>query len=239
MYSVKKLSIVVAIVVILLGGAYWVYDRLTGNHVEIESVIAQNSADTASPVSSASNVNDTTTETKVESPTLDGSWTIQPDSKVYFSVTTSRETVNYEMDQLTGSWTVNSSDPTQSTAEGTVDLASLDSGNSQRDGHVSGPQLLDTAQFPNASFKATSFEGMPSELTDGDTFPLIVNGELTVKGMTKEVVFTGQAAYQQGAMKLEANTVVTFGDFGMTNPHTVIMDTENNLAVELRLIFGQ
>lgn len=239
MNTAKKLSIVAAIVVVLLGGVYWVYDRLTGNHVEIESVIAQDPADAASPASSASNVNDTTTETKVESASLDGAWTIQPDSKVYFSVTTSRETVNYEMDQLTGTWTMNTANPAQSTAEGTVDLASLDSGNSQRDGHVSGSQLLDTAQFPNASFKATSFEGMPAELTDGDTFPLIVNGDLTVKGLTKEVVFTGQAAYQQEALKLEASTVVTFGDFGMTNPHTVIMDTENNLTVELRLIFGQ
>lgn len=239
MRSAKKLSIVVAIVVVLLGGVYWVYDSLTGNHVDIESVIAANSTDEASPVSSVSNVDTTSSESTGDSASPDGAWAIQPDSKVYFSVTTSRETVNYEMDQLAGSWTVNTTDPAQSTAEGTVDLTSLDSGNSQRDGHVTGSQLLDIAQFPDATFKATSFEGLPSELTDGATFPLTINGEMTVKGMTKPVVFTGQAAYQQGALKLEASTVVTFGDFGMTNPHTVIMDTENNLTVELRLIFGK
>ncbi|MNJ74115.1 hypothetical protein D3C77_710020 [compost metagenome] len=55
--------------------------------------------------------------------------------------------------------------------------------------------------------------------------------------MLKEVIFTGQAVLDQGTLKLEASTIVTFTDFGMTNPHTIIMDTENDITVELRLLF--
>ncbi|MNW12560.1 hypothetical protein D3C71_2102850 [compost metagenome] len=55
--------------------------------------------------------------------------------------------------------------------------------------------------------------------------------------MPKEVMFTGQAVLDQGILKLEASTIVTFADFGMTNPHTIMMETENDITVELRLMF--
>lgn len=240
-----------AILIVISGAIYYVYDGLTGNHVEIESVIAQSSAEDSSTEVSGSAGEGTATDTAAgagnessgasagEADRVDGTWTIGSDSKVYFSVTTSRDTVNYELDKVMGSWTINSADSAQTKAEGTVDVTSMDSGNSQRDQHISEAEYLDTAQFLNATFNATSFEGLPAEWKSGEAYDVSITGDLTVKGITKEVVFTGQTVYDQGSLKLEAGTVVTFGDFGMKNPHTVVMDTENNLIVELRLVLSK
>ncbi|MOA58481.1 YceI-like domain protein [compost metagenome] len=71
---------------------------------------------------------------------------------------------------------------------------------------------------------------------EGEKYDLKITGDMTVKGMPKEVMFTGQAVLDQGTLMLEASTIVTFTDFGMTNPHTIIMETENDITVELRLM---
>lgn len=244
----KKIAMLAAIMIIVIGGAlYYVYDQLTGNHVEIESVIAEAPAEDNSGVISgnAGNADNTATttdngaEASGDAADVDGTWTIGSDSKVYFSVTTSRDTVNYEINKVTGSWELNSSDPAQTKAEGTVDVTSMDSGNAQRDKHISEAEYLDTTQFPNAEFKATSFEGLPTAWKSGEVYDVSITGELTVKGITKEVAFKGKTTYDQDSLKLEASTVVTFGDFGMKNPHTVVMETENNLTVELRLLLNK
>lgn len=242
--KIGKVKAMIAAAVIVLGfGAYWMYEQMTGNHVEIESVINQSPAEeTSTGVTegvSAEASEEAGADNSGETASIDGLWNISSDSKVYFSVTTSKETVNYEVSQVTGSWTVNGADPAQNQAEGVVQMASMDSGNSQRDGHISGAQYLDIEQFPTATFKATSFEGLPSEWTDGQVYTVNIKGDLTVKGVTKEVAFTGQATYDGGLLKLEASTVVTFGDFGMKSPHNIVMDSENNLNVELRLVLNK
>ncbi|MGO4549381.1 YceI family protein [Paenibacillus sp. 2TAB23] len=241
----KKIAILAAAMIIVIGGAlYYVYDGLTGNHVEIESVIAEapatdNSGTLEGTSGNAAQEETEAAETSEEAADVDGTWAINGDSKVYFSVTTSRDTVNYEIGKVTGSWQLNTADPAQTSAVGTVDVTSMDSGNSQRDKHISEAEYLDTAQFPNAEFKAISFEGLPSEWKSGDVYDVSMKGELTVKGITKEVTFAGKTSYDGGSLKLEANTVVTFGDFGMKNPHTVVMETENNLTIELRLLLSK
>lgn len=237
MKNKKLISLAAALIIVIGGAVYFVYDGLTGNHVEIESVIAQAPAENNSTEVSGSgeSTTDEATPASNEAADVDGEWSIGSDSKVYFSVTTSRDTVNYELAKVTGSWNLNSKDAAQTKAEGTVEVTSMDSGNAQRDQHISEAEYLDTAQFPNATFVAKSFEGLPTEWNTGEVYDVSMTGELTVKGISKVVVFTGQTVYDQGSLKLEASTVVTFDDFGMKNPHTVVMDTENNLTVELRL----
>ncbi|MCA0755449.1 YceI family protein [Paenibacillus sp. N4] len=230
-------------ILVLGGGLYWAVGELTGNRVEIESVIAEGPAENnvteLAGQTSAGGEGSAEAASAAEPADVDGTWTIQPDSKAYFSVTTSRESVNYEMDQVSGTWTINSGDPSLTKADGTVELSSMDSGNAQRDIHISEAEFMDVAQFPTAHFTATSFEGMPAEWTDGQVYEVNIRGNLTVKGITKEVAFTGKATVEQGQLKLEAGTIVTFEDFGMKNPHNVVVQTENELTVELRLILSK
>jgi polyisoprenoid-binding protein YceI len=218
--------------VLLLAGGYSLYDYYAGNHVEIEQVIPSSGQAAAGQPSSAA------ASTAVSADKLNGTWNIAAaSSKVYLSVTTSKETVNIVGDKVQGQWTVNLSDPAQTKGQGEVEIASLGSGNGQRDNHVKGNDYLQASAHPKATFAVTGFEGMPAEWKEGQVVPLKIKGKLNVKGIDKEATFDSSALYEQGQLKLSGSTVVTFADFGMKNPHAVVLAAENNLTVRLELVF--
>ncbi|WP_159881885.1 YceI family protein [Paenibacillus puerhi] len=219
----NKLAITAGVLFVLLAGGYWAYDYYAGNHVEIKDVIPASAGAAASGQS-------------VEASSLNGSWKVLPNSEVYFSVTTSKETVNFVVAPAQGSWQLDTASPDKSSAEGKLALSTLDSGNGQRDNHVKGAQYLDVAQFPEATFSVKSFGDLPKEWKEGVKVPLELAGTLTVKDKPKDVVFKSEAVYEQGQIKLQGSTTVTFADFGMKNPHTVTLDTQNELQVQLRLV---
>ncbi|MEI7027833.1 YceI family protein [Paenibacillus sp. y28] len=134
----KKGMIAAAAAIIIVAGGYSAFNYYTGNHVQIEQVIAANSQVSASSA-------------EIKSDQLNGSWTIAQPSNVYFSITTSKETVNYSMNDVQGSWLVNLSNPTQMTGEGTVDLNTMSSGNNMRDNHVKGNDYLQVTAHPKAT----------------------------------------------------------------------------------------
>ena len=76
-------------------------------------------------------------------------------------------------------------EPGDSTAEVTIDMASVDSGSQVRDDHLRSADFFDTARHPTASFsgRAAGWRG-----TRG-----LLEGELTIRGITRPV--TLQAEY--------------------------------------------
>lgn len=217
----KKMVAFAAGVLVVLGGGYAAYDYFAGNHVTIQEAIPA-----AAPAQSG---------TSVAASQLDGVWSIRPDSKVYVSVTTSKETVNFEGSSVQGSWTVNTSDFSQMKAEAKLQIDSLQSGNAQRDNHVQGEKFLNAAQYPEAVFTLQDFANFPQEWKEGERVSFDMNGTLTVKGISKDVTFKSEAMYNQGVISMEGSAVVTFDDFGMQNPHTVLLDSQNDVTVQLRL----
>jgi polyisoprenoid-binding protein YceI len=231
-----------AALLIVGAGSYTLMNNYLGNNVEIEQVIPASGAAATAPAASnaageAGSANTGNTDAgSVTGEELNGLWNITAASKVYFSVTTSRETVNFENSAVTGNWTINLEEQGSMKGEGTLDLTQINSGNSQRDGHVKQAEFFNTAEFPQANFTTNSIEGLPSEWTDGTVYDFTMNGTLTVRGVEKEVVFAGKALYADKQVKLSATTTVTFADFGMTNPHSVVLSTENDIAVQLELV---
>ncbi|OXM87269.1 YceI family protein [Paenibacillus rigui] len=211
-------------ILVLAGGGYGAYDYFAGNHVEVKDVIAKEAV--AAPSGNQ----------PVEAKQVAGTWVIQPESKVYFSVTTSKETVNIEGGAVQGNWIIDLANPSAMKAEATVDMNSLNSGNPQRDGHIKGADYLNTAGVPVSSFKVKSFDNLPKEWKEGTKFPFTMNGTLTVRGISKDVTFQVEGQYSQNTISLEGSTVVTFDQFGMKNPHTVTLDTQNDVKVQLRLV---
>ncbi|WP_426450256.1 YceI family protein [Paenibacillus sp. S-38] len=223
----QKMIALSAGVIVVLIGAYAAYDYFAGNHVTVQEVIPAS----ASAQASGGAV--------VEAGKLNGQWNIQPESKVYFSVTTSKETVNFESGEVQGQWTLDVADPSKNAASASLEIAKVQSGNATRDSHVAGEKFLNAAAFPKAEFKAKSFEGLPKEWKDGEKVSFTLPGTLTVKGVSKDVTFKTDALYSGGTIKLEGSTVVTFDDFGLKNPHAVVVDTENNITLQLRLVLAQ
>lgn len=222
-----------AAIVILGGGGYYFANSYLGNNVEIEQVLPASTA--ASTAEAGSDSGTSVSNVAAGAEQLNGDWSISEGSKVYFSVTTSRETVNFADEQVSGNLTLNVDDASQMKADGQIEMSDIDSGNSQRDGHVKEADYFDVSTYPQATFTATSFEGVPTEWPAGQTVDFKMNGTLTVKGMEKEVTFDVKAAYENDQVLLSATTMVTFEDFGMENPHSVVLSTENDIQVQLEL----
>lgn len=64
-----------------------------------------------------------------------------------------------------------------------IDTTSVDTGSDAFDGHIQGEDFLDTARYPTATFKSSKV------VFEGDV-PAAVEGELTIKGITKPVTLT-------------------------------------------------
>jgi polyisoprenoid-binding protein YceI len=66
-----------------------------------------------------------------------------------------------------------------------VKVASVDTGNERRDGHLQTPDFFDAEKNPTLSFKSTSVKSVAK-----DKFK--ITGDLTMRGVTKQVTFDAQ-----------------------------------------------
>lgn len=94
-----------------------------------------------------------------------------------------------------------------------INVASVESGSSARDEHLRSAELFDAARFPQATFRSTS--------VDWSQGGGVVHGELTIRGITREVPldvsFVGYARDPWGGDRavFSATTRVNREDFGI------------------------
>ncbi|QSF45739.1 YceI family protein [Paenibacillus tianjinensis] len=236
----KKTWVWAATGVVIVGAitAFTLLNNSLGNNVEIESVIPAQEQGTNNSGTGVANAA-AATGAAVTSEQLNGAWNIADTSKVYWSVTTSKETVNFVDASVQGTWNVNLDDSASMTGKGSIEMSALDSGEGQRDEHVKSADFLNVEEFPQSTFTVSSFSELPAEWTEGTAVPVQMTGTLTVKGIEKEVTFDSQAVYSGGQLMLSGTTTVTFADFGMKNPHSIVLDTENDLEVRLELVLSK
>lgn len=111
-------------------------------------------------------------------------WNIDPaHSAAHFSVRHLMiSNVRGEFSKLGGSALVNSADHTKSSVEITIDAASINTREPQRDEHLRSADFLDVAKYPALTFRSKRIEPLgPEEFK--------VTGDLTIRGVTKEVTF--------------------------------------------------
>jgi polyisoprenoid-binding protein YceI len=70
---------------------------------------------------------------------------------------------------------------------GTVEVASIDTGDENRDGHLQSPEFFDVAQYPQITFHSAEIEA-----ASDDTVTL--RGEIAIKGARKSIELTGSIA---------------------------------------------
>ncbi len=114
---------------------------------------------------------------------LTGVWAIDPvHSEVSFTV---RHLV---VGKVRGRFTsfagtiVTAEDPFESRVEATIDLASIDTANADRDAHLRSSDFFDVERHPTMTFRSTGIRA------DGGR--LVVDGELTLHGVTRPVALT-------------------------------------------------
>ena len=101
-----------------------------------------------------------------------------------------------------------------STASATIDVASINTHQAQRDEHLRTSDFFNVEEFPEMTFKSTGVAVDGGDLT--------INGDLTLRGVTKPVTleaeFGGATVDGSGNTKVgfEATTKINRQDFGVT-----------------------
>ncbi len=130
---------------------------------------------------------------------------------------------------VSGTFTIDA-DPKKSHIELTVKAASIDTRDDERNGHLVGPDFLNSKQFPELTFKSTSIDATSSGWH--------VTGDLTIHGTTKSVTFdavpVGDATDPAGKrmVGLEARFKIARADFGVTFMPEMV-GPELELTIEL------
>lgn len=88
-----------------------------------------------------------------------------------------------------GSVSVPDGDVSRAVVDVTIDTSSIDTGVADRDAHLRSADFLDVATFPEMTFRASRTEPVST-----DRFRLV--GELTLRGVTREVVLDVESAGQ-------------------------------------------
>lgn len=117
-------------------------------------------------------------------------------------------------EDFTGTLTIDGVEPTNSFGSLTIVANSINTGNAQRDGHLRSNDFFDMDNHPELTYESTGIEHV-----DGDHYR--VNGDLTIKGVTKpvtlDVEFTGAAVDPFGNTRIgfEGTTVINRKDWGV------------------------
>jgi polyisoprenoid-binding protein YceI len=116
---------------------------------------------------------------------------------------------------VTGSMTIAATNVT--TASFSVDMTSVKSNQGTRDNQFQG-RIMDTAQFPTATFALSKPIELGTEPKDGVQTRYTATGKLTLHGTTKEITFPLLARRTADVIAVQGNVPVTFSDYGIDNP---------------------
>jgi polyisoprenoid-binding protein YceI len=113
-----------------------------------------------------------------------------------------------------GTITLDDADPTKSSVAVSIDVASVDTNEPKRDGHLRSPDFFDTEAFPKLTFAS-------KRVKDLGGCKLEVVGDLSLHGVTKEVVLRaeqvgkGKDPWGNERVAFEATTSFSRSDFGL------------------------
>lgn len=169
-------------------------------------------------------------------------WQIDPShSTIEFSVKHMMfTTVRGQFKSFEGDLTIDPANPAQSYTEGSIDVASINTGEAQRDVHLRSGDFFDVEKYPRMSFRSSRIESL-----GGRKYK--VYGQMTIKDVTREVVFDvtdegqGQDPWGNQRRGISAETKLNRKDFGLT--WNVALETggwlvgdEIKVSVELQLV---
>jgi polyisoprenoid-binding protein YceI len=117
-------------------------------------------------------------------------------------------------DDFNGTFSFDESKPEASKVKVEINTDSVNTNHAERDKHLRGKDLLDTASFPKATFESTSVK------LDGDKATIV--GKLTLHGTTKDVTIQAErvgggadpwGGYREG---FTGTTSLALKDFGIS-----------------------
>lgn len=117
-----------------------------------------------------------------------------------------------------------------------VDLSTLTSDQERRDNRLK-DEWLQSATYPMATFKSTSISQMPQNYVEGFGVTLTVEGELTIRDVTKPAVFEVTAKLENGMITGTAVAELLMSDFGVEPPTMLgLFSVEDAFQVQVEFV---
>ncbi len=118
--------------------------------------------------------------------------------------------------KVSGTLSLDESDLTKSRIEASIEAASIETRDAQRDAHLKSEDFLHAEKFPTLSFQSTHVK----VVRNGE---LAVEGGLTIRGVTRTVVFAVEGPtpptkdpWGNTRVAISATTKINRKDFGLT-----------------------
>ncbi len=169
------------------------------------------------------------------------SWKIDAShSQITFSVRHMMiSNVHGRFENFTGEVDFNEADPTKSSVDITIDPATINTRDEKRDGHLRSPDFFDVAKFPTVTFKSTRIQKV-------DDNHGIIYGDLTIRGVTREVALTTEYAGQSAiwgrtSAGFDASTRINRKQWGLTwnaalESGGMLVGDDININIELEIV---
>ena len=134
-------------------------------------------------------------------------------------------------------------DSTLSSVEATVDIASISTGDAQRDAHLKSADFFDAEKYPTMTFKSTSVERKSDD-------EYKVTGDLTIHGVTKPATFAvegptapGKDPWGNTRIGLSATTKINRKDYGLNwnaalETGGILVGEDVQITIEAQFIKG-
>ena len=148
--------------------------------------------------------------------------------------------VRGEFSKLEGKVSYDPAKPEATQVEAVIDVVSISTREEKRDGHLKSPDFLDVEKFPKITFKSKSTKAKGSDLS--------VTGDLSIHGVTKEVVLeveepSAPSTDPFGNVRVgaTATTKIKREDFGLTwnaalEAGGVLVGNEVKITIDISLI---
>lgn len=158
-------------------------------------------------------------------------------SSIGFSIRHFVSKVPGKFNKFQGTITVDRENLARSSAEATIDLASIDTGNQKRDDHLRSADFFDATKYPKMTFKSTSWKK-----TGENTYDVV--GDLTLKDVTKpvtlKVTLLGFGPGMGGAQLSgwEATTTIDKKQWNMKDPVMLDAALGDDVTITINLEAG-
>lgn len=196
------------LIVIFVGGPFVYINFIEGDppaKPDFSTIDSTKSGDTSSTTATASGVN--------------GTWAVASTSEFQYRVPETlfgqSATAVGSTNSVTGDMTI-ANDSVES-ATFTADLTTVTSDQDNRDRQFQG-RIMDTANFPNATFKLTSPIALAPVPANGVQKTYKATGDLTLHGTTKSVTFDLTALRNGNTIEVKGSIPITFSDYGIPAP---------------------
>ena len=234
------IALPIAALVLVTAGT-WTYIHVLSSDAPARLTLGGSVADNVPATTATTAAGGSTAAPVTAAPaSFDGTWTATSPSQAGYRVKEvlfgqSTEAVG-RTGNVDGALTISGAKVT--TADISIDLASVTSDKSQRDNQFRG-RIMNVTRYPTATFKLTQPIDLGTLPADGLTVTVPATGELTLHGTTKTVTTNVTAKRTGGTIEVNGTIPVVFADYGIPNPSFGPASTEDHGQIEFLVVFAR